>query len=38
MTQAFQDLSGTVDAIDTQKLAESFETLSDTSPRTPRPT
>ncbi|MEF9903609.1 MCE family protein [Streptomyces sp. P9-A2] len=30
VTQAFQDLSGTVDAIDTQKLAESFETLSDT--------
>ncbi|MFE9925049.1 MCE family protein [Streptomyces sp. NPDC005774] len=30
VTQAFQDLSGTVDAIDTQKLAESFETISDT--------
>ncbi|MEV5019727.1 MCE family protein [Streptomyces sp. NPDC053780] len=30
VTQAFQDLSGTVDDIDTQKLAESFETISDT--------
>ncbi|MFI8302935.1 MCE family protein [Streptomyces sp. NPDC085927] len=30
VTQAFQDLSGTVDAIDTRKLAESFETISDT--------
>ncbi|MCP3765616.1 MCE family protein [Streptomyces sp. MAR25Y5] len=30
VTQAFQDLSGTVDAIDTRRLAESFETLSDT--------
>ncbi|MGY0067095.1 MCE family protein [Streptomyces sp. QTS137] len=30
VTQAFQDLGGTVDAIDTKKLAESFETISDT--------
>ncbi|WP_320777866.1 MCE family protein [Streptomyces sp. CRN 30] len=30
VTQAFQDLSGTVDAIDTEQLAESFETISDT--------
>ncbi|GGZ32959.1 MCE family protein [Streptomyces poonensis] len=30
VTQAFQDLSGTVDAIDTQQLAESFEAISDT--------
>ncbi|MFE6287492.1 MCE family protein [Streptomyces sp. NPDC057877] len=30
VTQAFQDLSGTVDAIDTQRLAESFETISQT--------
>lgn len=30
VTQAFQDLSGTVDAIDTRRLAESFETISDT--------
>ncbi|MER5870212.1 MCE family protein [Streptomyces sp. NPDC002044] len=30
VTQAFQDLSGTVDAIDTKQLAESFETISDT--------
>ncbi|GAA2273880.1 ABC transporter substrate-binding protein [Streptomyces ruber] len=30
VTQAFQDLSGTVDALDTQALAESFETVSDT--------
>ncbi|WP_225801010.1 MCE family protein [Streptomyces sp. NK15101] len=30
VTQAFQDLSGTVDAIDTEKLAESFETISET--------
>ncbi|WP_416237771.1 MCE family protein [Streptomyces sp. NEAU-W12] len=30
VTQAFQDLGGTVDAIDTEKLAESFETISDT--------
>ncbi|CAM5717378.1 hypothetical protein SALBM217S_08609 [Streptomyces griseoloalbus] len=30
VTQAFQDLSGTVDAIDTRLLAESFETISDT--------
>ncbi|MFF0429024.1 MCE family protein [Streptomyces sp. NPDC004520] len=30
VTQAFQDLSGTVDAIDSEKLAESFRTISDT--------
>jgi phospholipid/cholesterol/gamma-HCH transport system substrate-binding protein len=30
VTQAFQDLSGTVDDIDTQQLAKSFETISDT--------
>ncbi|MFF2507041.1 MCE family protein [Streptomyces sp. NPDC058067] len=30
VTQAFQDLSGTVDAIDTAQLAKSFETISDT--------
>ncbi|MBQ1089689.1 MCE family protein [Streptomyces sp. B93] len=30
VTQAFQDLSGTVDAIDTRQLAESFRTISET--------
>ncbi|MFG3039593.1 MCE family protein [Streptomyces sp. NPDC048330] len=30
VTQAFQDLSGTVDAIDTAGLAKSFQTISDT--------
>ncbi|MGP2437261.1 MCE family protein [Streptomyces sp. JW3] len=30
VTQAFQDLSSTVDDIDTQRLAESFETISET--------
>ncbi|MEU3249849.1 MCE family protein [Streptomyces sp. NPDC006997] len=30
VTQAFQDLSGTVDALDTQRMAESFETISET--------
>ncbi|CAL9573775.1 MCE family protein [Streptomyces sp. Tu 3180] len=35
VTQAFQDLSGTVDALDTSKLAESFETLSDTFENSP---
>ncbi|MFF9343950.1 MCE family protein [Streptomyces sp. NPDC014773] len=30
VTQAFQDLSGTIDDIDTVKLAESFRTISDT--------
>ncbi|MBT3151290.1 MCE family protein [Streptomyces sp. CHD11] len=30
VTQAFQDLSGTVDDIDTRRLAESFATISDT--------
>ncbi|MFF0227352.1 MCE family protein [Streptomyces sp. NPDC004629] len=30
VTQAFQDLSGTVDAIDTRQLAKSFETISET--------
>ncbi|MEV7282297.1 MCE family protein [Streptomyces sp. NPDC093111] len=30
VTEAFQDLSRTSDAIDTKKLAESFETISDT--------
>ncbi|APE20224.1 MULTISPECIES: MCE family protein [Streptomyces] len=35
VTQAFQDLSGTVDAIDTEKLAESFETISDTFKNSP---
>ncbi|MFD6781090.1 MCE family protein [Streptomyces diastaticus] len=30
VTSAFQDLSSTVDEIDTGKLAESFETISDT--------
>ncbi|MER5202565.1 MCE family protein [Streptomyces sp. NPDC002825] len=35
VTQAFQDLSGTVDAIDTGKLAESFRTISDTFKNSP---
>ncbi|MFF0277412.1 MCE family protein [Streptomyces sp. NPDC004330] len=35
VTQAFQDLSGTVDDIDTAKLAESFETISDTFKNSP---
>ncbi|MFK3732887.1 MCE family protein [Streptomyces sp. NPDC088090] len=30
VTQAFQDLSGTIDDIDTAQLAESFRTISDT--------
>ncbi|MFF5506348.1 MCE family protein [Streptomyces roseolus] len=30
VTQAFQDLSGTIDDVDTGKLAESFRTISDT--------
>lgn len=30
VTQAFQDLSGTIDEIDTKQLAASFETISDT--------
>ncbi|MDT0393878.1 MULTISPECIES: MCE family protein [Streptomyces] len=35
VTQAFQDLSGTVDDIDTRRLAESFETISDTFENSP---
>ncbi|MFF2778377.1 MCE family protein [Streptomyces sp. NPDC058052] len=35
VTQAFQDLSGTIDALDTGKLAESFETISDTFKNSP---
>ncbi|WP_030859609.1 MCE family protein [Streptomyces sp. NRRL S-37] len=35
VTQAFQDLSGTVDDLDTRRLAESFETLSDTFENSP---
>ncbi|WP_432126737.1 MCE family protein [Streptomyces sp. bgisy082] len=35
VTQAFQDLSGTADALDTEKLAESFETISDTFKNSP---
>lgn len=35
VTQAFQDLGGTVDAIDTARLAESFETISDTFKNSP---
>ncbi|MEV7569469.1 MCE family protein [Streptomyces tanashiensis] len=35
VTQAFQDLSGTVDAIDTEKLEESFRTISDTFKNSP---
>ncbi len=30
VTEAFQDLSGTIDAIDTQQLAASFETMAET--------
>ncbi|MFG3187939.1 MCE family protein [Streptomyces omiyaensis] len=35
VTQAFQDLSGTIDALDTDKLAESFQTISDTFENSP---
>lgn len=35
VTEAFQDLSRTTDAIDTKKLAESFETISDTFKNSP---
>ncbi|MFF3350765.1 MCE family protein [Streptomyces sp. NPDC002779] len=35
VTQAFQDLSSTVDAIDTQQLAKSFETISETFENSP---
>ncbi|MET9542021.1 MCE family protein [Streptomyces sp. NPDC006553] len=35
VTQAFEDLSGTVDAIDTAQLAKSFETISDTFKNSP---
>ncbi|MEU1055326.1 MCE family protein [Streptomyces sp. NPDC005876] len=35
VTQAFQDLSSTVDAIDTQQLAKSFETISKTFENSP---
>ncbi|GHA92124.1 MCE family protein [Streptomyces termitum] len=35
VTEAFQDLSRTTDAIDTEKLAESFETISDTFKNSP---
>ncbi|MET9440973.1 MCE family protein [Streptomyces sp. NPDC006610] len=35
VTQALQDLSGTVDAIDTRRLAESFETISKTFENSP---
>jgi phospholipid/cholesterol/gamma-HCH transport system substrate-binding protein len=35
VTQAFQDLSGTVDALDTQRLAESFETIATTFEKSP---
>ncbi|MEY9488781.1 phospholipid/cholesterol/gamma-HCH transport system substrate-binding protein [Streptomyces calvus] len=35
VTQAFQDLGGTVDALDTRRLAESFETLSETFEKSP---
>lgn len=30
VTEAFKDLSGTLDAIDTERLADSFETISET--------
>ncbi|MFI7007209.1 MCE family protein [Streptomyces sp. NPDC050145] len=30
VTEAFEDLSGTIDAIDTKQLAKSFETISET--------
>ncbi|MEU1117756.1 MULTISPECIES: MCE family protein [unclassified Streptomyces] len=36
VTQAFQDLGSTVDAIDTQQLAKSFETISETFENSPR--
>ncbi|MET9257608.1 MCE family protein [Streptomyces sp. NPDC003717] len=35
VTQAFQDLSGTVDAIDSRQLAKSFETISETFKNSP---
>ncbi|MEU3608902.1 MCE family protein [Streptomyces sp. NPDC035033] len=35
VTQAFQDLSGTIDDIDTTALAESFRTISDTFKNSP---
>ncbi|MGW8063958.1 MCE family protein [Streptomyces ziwulingensis] len=35
VTQAFQDLGSTVDAIDTQRLAESFETITETFENSP---
>ncbi|MFB7940056.1 MCE family protein [Streptomyces sp. NPDC004779] len=35
VTQAFQDLSGTIDDLDTGKLAESFRTISDTFENSP---
>ncbi|CAM5691771.1 Secreted protein OS=Streptomyces glaucescens OX=1907 GN=SGLAU_29515 PE=4 SV=1 [Streptomyces glaucescens] len=35
VTQAFQDLGGTVDALDTRQLAESFETISRTFENSP---
>ncbi|MFE6224108.1 MULTISPECIES: MCE family protein [unclassified Streptomyces] len=35
VTQAFQDLSGTIDDLDTKKLAESFRTMSDTFENSP---
>ncbi|MFF3644519.1 MCE family protein [Streptomyces sp. NPDC002564] len=35
VTQAFQDLGSTVDAIDTQQLAKSFETISKTFEKSP---
>ncbi|MFF6793996.1 MCE family protein [Streptomyces filamentosus] len=35
VTQAFQDLGGTIDDIDTAKLAESFRTISDTFKNSP---
>ncbi|MET9350233.1 MCE family protein [Streptomyces termitum] len=35
VTEAFQDLSRTTDAIDTKRLAESFETISDTFKNSP---
>ncbi|MGW6538196.1 MCE family protein [Streptomyces sp. NPDC055051] len=35
VTQAFQDLSGTIDDLDTGKLAESFRTIADTFENSP---
>ncbi|MFD8010704.1 MCE family protein [Streptomyces sp. NPDC058955] len=35
VTQAFQDLSGTIDDLDTKKLAESFRTISETFENSP---